>query len=122
MSSAIFCGWYSGDQFRHRRSFAGRRRGGRVVRRLCRRAATVQPILRYDDLRYDPHLDTNSRQGERKILTTRAACLLATAAALGLSHPISAQRAANPSPAPADLIVTNARIYTVDDSRPFVAA
>jgi len=71
-------------------------------------------------LRHDPHLDPHTRQGERKILTTRAACLLATAAALGLPHTISAQRGAAPSPA--ELIVTNARIYTVDDNHPFVSA
>ena len=64
-------------------------------------------FYRYSDLRYDPDLDPNSRQGERQILTTRAACLLATAAALGLPHAIDAQRAAAPSPA--DLIVTNAQ-------------
>jgi len=73
-------------------------------------------------LRHHPHLDPHSRQGERKILTTRAACLLATAAALGLPHTISAQRNASLSPSPADLIVTNARIYTVDDNHPFVSA
>jgi predicted amidohydrolase YtcJ len=71
-------------------------------------------------------LDSNSRQGERQILTTRAACLLAIAAALGLPHASHAQRAAVPSPStsptPADIVVTNARIYTVDDSRPFVSA
>ena len=73
-------------------------------------------------MRHHPHLDPHSRQGERKILTTRAACLLATAAALGLPHTISAQRNASLSPSPADLIVTNARIYTVDDNHPFVSA
>jgi hypothetical protein len=69
-------------------------------------------------------LDSNSRQGERQILNTRAACLLAIAAALGLPHASHAQAAAvpAPAPAPADIIVTNARIYTVDDSRPFVSA
>ena len=65
-------------------------------------------------------MDSNSRQGERQILTTRAVRLLATAAVLGLPHAIHAQRA--PAPPPADLIVTNARIYTVDESHPFVAA
>jgi len=40
-------------------------------------------------------------------------------ASLGFSSAASAQRATPPS---ADLIVTNARIYTVDDARPFVSA
>jgi predicted amidohydrolase YtcJ len=40
-------------------------------------------------------------------------------AMLGLSSASQAQRA---TPAPADLIVTNARIYTVDDEHPFVSA
>jgi predicted amidohydrolase YtcJ len=39
--------------------------------------------------------------------------------AVVLATTASAQR---PAPAPADLIVTNARIYTVDDSHPFVSA
>jgi predicted amidohydrolase YtcJ len=49
---------------------------------------------------------------------------IALVALLGLSLRVSAQRAAvQPAPLePADLIVTNARIYTVDDSRPFVSA
>jgi predicted amidohydrolase YtcJ len=38
---------------------------------------------------------------------------------LALAAPLVAQR---PVPAPADLIVTNARIYTVDDAHPLVAA
>ena len=43
----------------------------------------------------------------------RSAILLAAAT------PLLAQRAAPPS---ADLIVTNAKIYTVDDNHPFVSA
>jgi predicted amidohydrolase YtcJ len=43
---------------------------------------------------------------------------IALVALLGVSLPASAQRAKQP----ADLIVTNARIYTVDDSHPFVSA
>src|SRR5678815_3844071 len=85
----------------------------RQVLRRGRCSTAVQSVQRHIDLRHHPHLDPHSRQGERKILTTRAACLLATAAALGLPHTISAQRNASLSPSPADLIVTNARIYTV---------
>jgi predicted amidohydrolase YtcJ len=44
---------------------------------------------------------------------------IALCAVLGLSSATPAQRA---TPAPADLIVTNARIYTVDDGHPFVSA
>ena len=40
-------------------------------------------------------------------------------AAVLLAAPLAAQR---PAPAPADLIVTNARIYTVDDAHPLVSA
>src|SRR3954463_5889671 len=36
-----------------------------------------------------------------------------------VGSPLLAQR---PASAPADLIVTNARIYTVDDARPFASA
>src|SRR4029078_1094024 len=111
---AIFCGRNSDDELRYRRGVARRRRGRRAVRPLgpCfprdpspQRAdelglavfpAAIQSLQRYDDLRYHPHLASNSRQGERQILTTRA-CLLATAAALSLSDPISAQHAAAPS-------------------------
>jgi predicted amidohydrolase YtcJ len=49
-----------------------------------------------------------------------SAVLAAVTAAAPLAAPLVAQRAA--APAPADLIVTNARIYTVDDSRPVVEA
>lgn len=44
---------------------------------------------------------------------------VALAATLGSSLPARAQQSAPP---PADLIVTNARIYTVDDAHPFVSA
>jgi len=44
---------------------------------------------------------------------------VAAAATLGSSLPARAQQSAPP---PADLIVTNARIYTVDDAHPFVSA
>ena len=44
---------------------------------------------------------------------------IALCATLVLSSTAGAQRAAPP---PADLIVINARIYTVDDSHPFVSA
>ncbi|MDB4877192.1 MAG: Amidohydrolase 3 [Gemmatimonadetes bacterium] len=45
--------------------------------------------------------------------------LTALCALLAFSSSLAAQRA---TPQPADLIVTNARIYTVDDSHPFVSA
>jgi predicted amidohydrolase YtcJ len=48
-----------------------------------------------------------------------SAVCIALCAVLGLSSATPAQRA---TPAPADLIVTNARIYTVDDGHPFVSA
>src|SRR6478672_7603229 len=41
-------------------------------------------------------------------------------ALLGIS--LTAARGQRPAPPPADLIVTHARIYTVDDSHPFVSA
>jgi predicted amidohydrolase YtcJ len=50
--------------------------------------------------------------------TIRAARPVVLTAAALLASSLSAQ----PTQAPADLIVTNARIYTVDDSRPFVSA
>jgi len=48
-----------------------------------------------------------------------SAVCIALCAVLGLSSATPGQRA---TPAPADLIVTNARIYTVDDGHPFVSA
>jgi predicted amidohydrolase YtcJ len=48
-----------------------------------------------------------------------SAVCIALCAMLGLSSATPAQRT---TPAPADLIVTNARIYTVDDGHPFVSA
>ncbi len=45
--------------------------------------------------------------------------LTALGASFSLASTLGAQRA---GPPPADLIVTNARVYTVDDSRPFVSA
>jgi predicted amidohydrolase YtcJ len=47
---------------------------------------------------------------------------IALVAVLGLSSSVVAQQAAPRAAQPADLIVTNARIYTVDDSHPFVSA
>jgi predicted amidohydrolase YtcJ len=51
-----------------------------------------------------------------------SAFCVALCAMLGLSSATHAQRATPPAPAAADLIVTNARIYTVDDGHPFVSA
>jgi hypothetical protein len=48
-----------------------------------------------------------------------SALCVALSATLGLSPTVHAQRV---TPPPADLIVTNARIYTVDDGHPFVSA
>jgi predicted amidohydrolase YtcJ len=45
--------------------------------------------------------------------------LLAAVASLAIASPLLAQR---PAPAPADLIVTNARVYTVDDAHPLASA
>jgi predicted amidohydrolase YtcJ len=50
---------------------------------------------------------------------SRALLAIGASVPLFAASSLSAQRAATP---PADLIVTHARIYTVDDSRPFVSA
>ena len=50
----------------------------------------------------------------------RVAC--AAAISLVAAAPALAQRTTPAGPPPADLIVTNARVYTVDDSHPFVSA
>jgi predicted amidohydrolase YtcJ len=55
----------------------------------------------------------------RSFVSARAHRSLAIGAALAFALPLGAQR---PTLPPADLIVTNARIYTVDDSHPFVSA
>jgi predicted amidohydrolase YtcJ len=57
------------------------------------------------------HTRATLTRARRRVLIPLALCAATTAAA--------AQR---PAPQPADLIVTNARIYTVDDSHPFVSA
>ena len=52
---------------------------------------------------------------------TLAAVTLSIALSIAIA-PLHAPLHAQPSAAPADLIITNARIYTVDDSRPVVSA
>ena len=56
---------------------------------------------------------------------SRSTLVPALAAALAVAAPLAAQRRAEPAaapPRPADLVVTNARIYTVDDAHPLAQA
>lgn len=53
---------------------------------------------------------------------TTSRLLVATVATLTAATPLLAQPAARPAPARADIIVTNARIYTADDANPLAEA
>src|SRR5262249_21348183 len=72
----------------------------------------------HDRLRYHRHLDAHPRKQQKETMSFRPH-VVTIGALVGLAATTPAQRPAAP---PADLIVTHARIYTVDDSHPFVSA